>query len=71
MSRDSDPNMSNPSLPEVKTEAAPIDIDLSSSNSIAPSENSGFAVHDKAIEVIDLETDYAEEDRDLNMVERK
>ncbi|XP_015881562.2 uncharacterized protein At4g26450 isoform X1 [Ziziphus jujuba] len=70
---DGDPIIIYPTLSEIKREAAPLDIDLSISNSNAAGENSRcpLPVDGKEIEVIDLENDSAPEDKNLSIAERK
>ncbi|POO02905.1 hypothetical protein TorRG33x02_009660 [Trema orientale] len=68
---DGDPIIIYPTLSEMKREAVPVDIDLSISNSNVSGENSKRPVDSKEIEVIDLENDSAQEDKDLVIEDRK
>lgn len=69
--RDSNPVLNYPDVSGVKKEAAPVDIDLSMSNSNMSRENSRRSVDVKEIEVIDLENDSIPEDKAFNNAERK
>ena len=66
-----DPIMIYPALSEIKREAAPVDVDLSINNSNVSGEKSKRPGDGKEIEVIDLENDSAQEDKDLVLVEVK
>ena len=71
---DGDPIIIYPTLSETKrqaTQASQVDIDLSISNSNVSGENSRCPVDGKEIEVIDLENDSAQEDKNLSIAERK
>lgn len=68
---DGDPIIIYPALSEIKREAAQVDVDLSISNSNVSGENSRCPVDGKEIEVIDLENDSAQEDKNLSIAERK
>ncbi|KAF3453231.1 hypothetical protein FNV43_RR03671 [Rhamnella rubrinervis] len=68
---DGDPIIIYPTLSEMKREATQVDIDLSISNSSVSGENNRCPVDGKEIEVIDLENDSAQEDKNLSIVERK
>ncbi|KAL7186840.1 hypothetical protein ACSBR2_028540 [Camellia fascicularis] len=61
-----------PSIPEIKKEATPVDVDLSISNNCNISGKYGRCGADgKEIEVIDLENDSVQEDKAFNNSERK
>jgi hypothetical protein len=68
---DGDPIIIYPTLSEMKREATQVDIDLSISNSNVSGENSRCPVDGKEIEVIDLENDSAQEDKNPSIAERK
>lgn len=65
----SDPSLIYPTIPEKK--AAPVDVGLSMSNSSMVSEYSRRQSSGKEIEVIDLESDSAQEDKTNDTSERK
>ncbi|EXB50698.1 hypothetical protein L484_005272 [Morus notabilis] len=68
-SRDANPIMI---YPPMKREASPIDVDLSISNSTNPAgETSRRPIDAKEIEVIDLENDCAQEEKDMVIEDRK
>lgn len=69
--RDSNPVLNYPDVSGVKKQAAPVDIDLSMSNSNMSRENSRRTGDVKEIEVIDLENDSIPEDKAFNNAERK
>lgn len=69
---DRDPILIFPSIPEIKTEATPVDVDLSISNNCNMSGKYGrHGVDGKEVEVIDLENDSPQEDNALGNTERK
>lgn len=70
-SRDGDPIMIYPAISGMKREPSPIDVDLSISNSTNPAVETGRRPVDKEIEVIDLENDSAQEEKDMVMEDRK
>ncbi|KAL5735504.1 hypothetical protein ACOSQ2_030292 [Xanthoceras sorbifolium] len=65
----SDPSLIYPTIPE--KEATPVDVDLSMSNSSMSGEYSRRTSDGKAIEVIDLESDSAQEDKAIDNSDRK
>ncbi|KAL2473185.1 Uncharacterized protein Fot_48921 [Forsythia ovata] len=68
-----DPILMFRSITETGTQAAPVDIDLSmsSNNSNVPNKYGKSRVHDKDIEVIDLEDDSMQEDNTFANAERR
>ncbi|XP_062079103.1 uncharacterized protein At4g26450 [Humulus lupulus] len=70
--RESDPVIMYRTLSERRREAKPVDVDLSMNNSNNVSGESSKRPSDhKEIEIIDLENDSAQEDKDLVMEDRK
>ncbi|KAF5730433.1 hypothetical protein HS088_TW19G00022 [Tripterygium wilfordii] len=70
-SHHSDPMLIYPSIPEAKRKAAPIDVDLSISNSNLCGDYSMRTSDGKEIEVIDLDNDSAPEDKAFGNLQRK
>ncbi|XP_059666618.1 uncharacterized protein At4g26450 isoform X2 [Cornus florida] len=68
---DADPLLIFPSIPEIKKEAAPVDIDLSISNSNSSDKYGRRGAAGKEVEVIDLENDSVHEHKASNNSERK
>ncbi|XP_030446843.1 uncharacterized protein At4g26450 isoform X1 [Syzygium oleosum] len=68
---DQDPIFMYPPISDLKAENSSVDVDLSISNAGTSSENARHMPNDRAIEVIDLESDSALEDKAFNMPERK
>ncbi|XP_058218968.1 uncharacterized protein At4g26450 [Rhododendron vialii] len=67
-----DPMIIFPSIPEIKAEATPVDVDLSISNTCNVAGKYGIRGADgKEVEVIDLENDTLQEDNAFNDTERK
>ncbi|KAF8031309.1 hypothetical protein BT93_D0490 [Corymbia citriodora subsp. variegata] len=66
-----DPIFMYPPISDLKAEHSSVDVDLSISNAGTSSENGRRVPNGRAIEVIDLESDSALEDKAFNMPERK
>lgn len=68
---DQGPIFMYPPISDLKAENSSVDVDLSISNTSTSSENVRRIPNGRAIEVIDLESDSALEDKAFNMPERK